>query len=127
MAALAGKAGKVILTAATIVNVNSWSVDISIDLADITSLGDSWKEQLPTLKEWSGTIECHFDPADTTGQNALRTAALAGTQVALQFYVDGTYYYSGNAYIASQGVETPVDDKVSISFEFTGDGALTYN
>lgn len=41
--------------------------------------------------------------------------------------VNNTNYYSGNAFIAGLSVEDPVDDTVSISFEFQGTGALTYS
>ena len=127
MAAIAGKDGKAQLSSNDIANVVNWSLDVGIDMADITALGDEWKENLPTLSEWSGSLECSFDQADTNGQVALRTAALAKTQITVNLYVNATNYYSGSAYVSSLGVETPVDDKVSMSVELTGDGALTYN
>jgi hypothetical protein len=42
-------------------------------------------------------------------------------------YVDASNYYQGEAYISSLSIEDPVDDVVSISIEFTGTGALTFN
>jgi len=41
-------------------------------------------------------------------------------------YVDATNYYQGDAYISSLSIEDPVDDVVSISIEFTGTGALSF-
>ena len=49
-----------------------------------------------------------------------------GTTVQVKLYVDGVNYYSGEAYINSLSIEDPVDDVVSISIEFTGTGALTF-
>ena len=53
-------------------------------------------------------------------------AFLNGTTVTVKLYVDGTNYYQGEAYINSLSIEDPVDDVVSISIEFTGTGALTF-
>lgn len=127
MAAIAGKGGKVTLSTNDVANITTWSVDLEFGMTDITALGDNWKEQLPTLKGWTGSFEGSWDAEDdTSGQVALQTAALANTKVALRFYVNSTNYYSGNAYITGMSVETPVDDKVSISFDFIGDGAVSY-
>jgi predicted secreted protein len=123
---VAGKSGKVTVGAATALNVTNWNADIEIDMIETTSLGDSWKTNIAGLCGWSGSIECSFDSADTTGQIALQNAALAGTDVVLALFTDATHNYAGNAKISNISVEDPVDDKVSISFDFTGNGACAY-
>ena len=66
------------------------------------------------------------DSTDTKGQKALQDAFLNGTTVKVKMYVDATNYYQGDAYISSLSIEDPVDDVVSISIEFTGTGALSF-
>ena len=56
----------------------------------------------------------------------MQDAFLNGTTVTVKLYVDGTNYYKGEAFINSLSIEDPVDDVVSISIEFTGTGALTF-
>ena len=56
----------------------------------------------------------------------MQTAFLNGTTVIVKLYVDGKNYYTGEAYINSLSIEDPVDDVVSISIEFTGTGALSF-
>lgn len=126
--AIAGKNGKLNIGANIVTDINNWSLDLGLDTIDVTALGDEWKKFISGLKEWSASAEGSFAiPTDTNGQTALQNAFLNGTEVALNLYVSGTNYYSGNAYISGLSVEDPVDDAVTVSFEFQGTGALTFN
>lgn len=126
--AIAGKGGKLGLGAAVVSDISSWSLDLGLDTLDVTSFGDEWKKFISGLKEWSASAEGFFSiHTDTDGQKALQDAFLAGTEVTLKLNVNNTNFYSGSAYITGLSVEDPVDDTVSVSFEFQGTGALTYN
>ena len=128
--AVAGKGGKVVIgdgAAKKVVGIKSWSLELSLDTLETTALGDDWKNYITGLKEWSASSEGDYEvPVDTEGQKALQDAFLNGTTVTVKLYVDGTNYYQGEAYINSLSIEDPVDDVVSISIEFTGTGALTF-
>ncbi len=127
--AIAGKNGKVIIEDGTskVVGIKSWSLELSLDTLEITALGDDWKNYIAGLKEWSASSEGDYEvTTDTAGQEALQTAYLAGTTVVVKLYVDSNSYYTGSAFINSLSIEDPVDDVVTISIEFTGNGALTF-
>jgi len=128
--AVAGKNGKVVIgESATkkVVGIKNWSLELSLDTLETTALGDDWKNYITGLKEWSASSEGDYEvPVDAEGQQALQDAFLNGTTVTVKLYVDGTNYYKGEAYINSLSIEDPVDDVVSISIEFTGTGALTF-
>ena len=128
--AVAGKNGKVVIGASAskkVVGIKNWSLELSLDPLETTALGDDWKNYITGLKEWSASSEGDYEvPVDTEGQKALQDAFLNGTTVTVKLYVDGTNYYKGEAYINSLSIEDPVDDVVSISIEFTGTGALTF-
>ena len=128
--AVAGKNGKVVVGASAskkVVGIKNWSLELSLDTLETTALGDDWKNYITGLKEWSASSEGDYEvPGDTEGQKALQDAFLNGTTVMVKLYVDGTNYYQGEAYINSLSIEDPVDDVVSISIEFTGTGALTF-
>jgi len=120
--AIAGKSGKLGIGANTVVDIN-----LGVDALDVTALGDDWKKFLAGLKEWSASAEGFYSVhTDTLGQKALQDAYLASTEVSLKLFVNATNFYSGSAFISGLSVEDPVDDTVSISFEFQGTGALTY-
>lgn len=128
--AVAGKNGKVVIGTESdqkVVGIKNWSLELSLDTLETTALGDDWKNYITGLKEWSASSEGDYEvPVDTEGQKALQDAFLNGTTVMVKLYVDGTNYYQGEAYINSLSIEDPVDDVVSISIEFTGTGALTF-
>ena len=128
--AVEGKNGKVVIgESATkkVVGIKNWSLELSLDTLETTALGDDWKNYITGLKEWSASSEGDYEvPVDADGQQALQDAFLNGTTVTVKLYVDGTNYYKGEAFINSLSIEDPVDDVVSISIEFTGTGALTF-
>ena len=109
------------------VGIKSWSLELSLETLETTALGDDWKNYIAGLKEWTASSEGDYEvPVDEEGQAALQDAFLNGTTVVVKLYVDGVNYYQGEAYINSLSIEDPVDDVVSISIEFTGSGALTF-
>lgn len=128
--AVAGKNGKVVIGAEAtkkVVGIKNWSLELSLDTLETTALGDDWKNYITGLKEWSASSEGDYEvPVDEQGQAALQKAFLDGTTVTVKLYVDEKNYYTGEAYINSLSIEDPVDDVVSISIEFTGTGALTF-
>lgn len=126
--AIAGKNGKVIIGSGTtkVVGIKNWSLELSLETLETTALGDDWKNYISGLKEWTASAEGDFEvTTDTTGQKLLSDAYLAGTTVEVKLFVDATNYYTGTAYINSLSIEDPVDDVVTISIEFTGNGALS--
>ena len=128
--AVAGKNGKVVIgdsSTEKVFGMKNWSLELSLETLETTALGDDWKNYITGLKEWTASSEGDYEvPTDTAGQKALQTAFLSGQVVKVKLYVDGSNYYTGDAYIASLSIEDPVDDVVSISIEFTGNGPLTF-
>ena len=128
--AVAGKNGKVVIGAEAtkkVVGIKNWSLELSLDTLETTALGDDWKNYITGLKELSASSEGDYEvPVDEQGQAALQKAFLDGTTVTVKLYVDEKNYYTGEAYINSLSIEDPVDDVVSISIEFTGTGALSF-
>ena len=105
-----------------------WEITAEIDMADISSQGDSWKTALPGMAGWSGKIDAHLTPSNTE-QNALLDnliAAAPGTKLTdMQFNLEDTGdLLSGNIYITSIPIATNIGGVVSVSFNFQGDGAL---
>jgi len=128
MAGTAGKKGKVMLGVNAVSALNNWSLELGLDTLETTAFGDEWKNFIAGLKEWSASAEGAYNVhTDTDGQAALQNAFLNGTEVDLKLYVNSTNYYGGQAIISSLSVEDPVDDIVTISIEFQGNGALAYS
>lgn len=128
MAAIAGRTGSVKLSANTVAEISDWSLDISIDNAEETDFGDTWKEFLYTLRSASGSFTGRFDPSDTNGHAALQTEALSGTSgVSLRLYINGMNYYSGTALLTGFQPKASVSGLVEVTYNFQFTGAVAYN
>ena len=125
MAVHKGSEGIVKIGANTIAEVKSYSVEENADTIETTSMGDSARTYVPSLTSFSGTIECHWDETDTTGQGAMTI----GAEVALNLYPEGDAsgdtYYSGTAIITNVSRQAAMDDIVGATYTFQGTGALT--
>lgn len=125
MAVHKGSEGLVKIGANTIAEVKSYSIEESADTVETTSMGDVARTYLPSLTTFSGTIECHWDETDTTGQGAMTI----GAQVLLNLYPEGSdsgdSYYSGNVIITGVSRSAAMDDIVAATYSFQGTGALT--
>lgn len=126
MTALAGTGGAFKVSTNTVAEIDKWSLDIGAELLEVQAFGDSWKEKIAGLKEWSCSGEGRWDMTDTAGQKALQDALLGGTTVAVRLYVDSDTYYSGNAFVKQISPGAELGGTVDVSFQLEGTGALTY-
>jgi len=125
MAVLAGNAGAFKLTTNTVAELDNWTLDVSTGLEETQSFGDTWKERTATIREWSGTASGRFDSSDTNGHAALQTAFLGGTTVTGRFYINGTNYFSGTAFVQAS-LTAPENGLITVNYTITGTGALSY-
>lgn len=67
MALMHGKLGRIewdadaVRTQLTL--AQSWTCDVSQDIAEITAMGDTWKTYLGGMSDWTATCECLLDTA----------------------------------------------------------------
>lgn len=125
MAVMVGNAGSFRLTANVVAEIDNWTLDVSTGLEETQAFGDSWKERTATIREWSGSASGRFDDTDTNGHVAAQTAFLGGTTVTARFYIDGTNYYSGTAFVQAS-IAAAENGLVTVNYTITGTGALTY-
>lgn len=96
MAKKVGKDCAVKLGTNSVVGMGTWTLDgIVVDEHDASSFEDTWKQYEYGMKD-GGTLSFngHYDPADTTGQQALQQANLYNSSLTtIRFYVDSTSYY----------------------------------
>lgn len=124
MAVTKGSEGLVKIGANTIAEVKSYSIEESADTVETTSMGDAARTYRPSLTTFTGTIECHWDEADTNGQAALTI----GAEVTLNLYPEGDTsgsYYTGSVIITGVSRAGAMDDVVSATYSFQGNGELS--
>lgn len=125
MAITKGSSGLIKVGSSTVAEVKSYSIDETADTIESTSMGDAAKTFESSLTSFSGSVECHWDDADTTGQVAMSI----GSTITLNLYPEGDTagdtYYSGSAVITGKTVSGSHDGLVEASISFQGSGALT--
>ena len=124
MAVFSGNKGMVYAGASQVANVTNWSLTVEADNLDSSAMGTEWRTFITGIKQWSGTIDAHWDLTDTA-QKALFDALTGSTLVSLKLYVDSTRNFSGAAMITSADTTVPFDGIETITFNFQGNGALT--
>lgn len=118
----------------TIAEVRDWSLTMTSDTVEDSTMGDAARTYQATLTSASGSVTCFWDETDTTGQGALT----AGSEVTLNLYPEGDTaaqagppavaadtYYSMTAIITEEAVSASFDGMVESSFSFQVTGAVT--
>lgn len=132
MTAKSGLYGSVVITAvgtvagtAAIVGIGEWSLDLGMDTPETTAFGDTWKQFIAGLREYSGSFAGR---GDTDSSNAtIRNAMLGGSAISLRLYdAAATYWDCGTVLLNSGNPQTSVDGVQEDSWDFQGSNALTY-
>jgi predicted secreted protein len=121
MAVITGKDGSVSVDATNVTLITSWSISIEADTLEFTNFGSGgWKENMGSLKSWSGSIEGFADTAQAA------TLAVGSTvTVVLVEGGAGSTTYTGDAIVTSKSVDASTADLVTVSFDITGSGTMT--
>lgn len=128
MARYLGKSGSITFAATAVGEVKSFDVTMTRDIAESIAIGDTWKASDYGDGSWSGSVTVHADGTDSAGQAALIAALIAGTKLAVLFYVEGTtsgdFELSGSVLVGESGISNSANgDFQEGTFSFTGDGA----
>lgn len=122
---MSGKDGSVSVGGNRVAELSNWSLDLGADDIDVTTFDSAgWKEFLQGLKEWSGSAEGNFNLSDTNGQRAIYNAWVSGTPLDVTFQTAAAGTAFQGQVLPKLNIETPVDDKASVSFDFKGTGPL---
>jgi predicted secreted protein len=139
MAILTGNNGVLKLDAtvggsvATIAAVRNFSIELTRDTIETTTMQVDVRTYLTGLSSWSGSADIYFDPVASTGHLAVHTVLnpTSGTvgQSTLTFegfLADATGKFSGEVIITGFTVNSSMDGMVEASISFQGSGACTY-
>lgn len=126
MAVLAGKDGEVDLGSAKIAYIDNFSLSVEAGTAETSQLGDQWREYIGTAKGWSGSFSGTFDYGDASQKSIVDNliSANASTSVTLKLKVSAGLTLTGTAWINNASIGAAHSDKITISFNFQGSGAL---
>lgn len=120
------------LTARVLVNsnligyLNSVSLNLEGDVAEILQFGAQYKEKVPTIKNWTASVDGTAAFAAGDSQHKLFQAYTTGEKVTLQVKLSEDVYFEGSAFVSSLTISGSPDDAMTISAEFEGSGGVTF-
>ena len=124
MAVHHGKEGEVVVGGSAVGELVSFTLETTGDVVESTKMSDSAKSFIAGRTSFSGTLEMHFDEADS-----VQTQLTAGTSITFKLLPEGSSTgdrkFEGASVITGMSVSQPLDGVVSRSVTFQATGALT--
>jgi len=127
MAATKGKDGAFKIGTSTVTFMDSWELQASVDIVDVTAYGDTFRKRIQTIKDWRVNIRGTLDRSDTQ-QAALLDQLEDGTLADFdtRMYTGASTYWSGSALMESWTITSEIAGKVGVAMVVQGNGALNY-
>jgi len=120
------KSGSDALTA--VASVRSWSMDITRDTVEDTSMGSSGvRTYKKGLQSYSGSMDIVYDDSEDTIVSTALDPATDDT-VSVELFPDGSATatkFAGDVIVTSYSVTASYDGITEASVSFTGTGAIT--
>lgn len=110
-------------SAKTLAYISGCTLSLSKDIIEILAFGMEYKEKVPSIKDWSLSVDGTVALAEGGTQKQLYDAFESGDLLTLGIYLDENTYFSGAGYVSSFEMEAAPDDKISLSSEISGNGA----
>lgn len=112
-------------TAKTVAYISGVDLSLEKEIIEILAFGMQYKEKVPAIKDWSASTEGTVALAAGSTQKELYDAFESGDAVTLGIYLDEKNYFEGTGYVSSFEISAAPDDKISLSAEIAGSGAVT--
>jgi predicted secreted protein len=136
MATITGNNGAVTLNGNSVAAVRSFSVEMTADTIETSTMGTDVRTFITGLSQFSGSADVYFDAADfdTYESSFNPTAGLVGASgVAVKLYIaenyssTNDYAFTGNVIVTGYTVNSSMDGMVEASISFQGTGATVYS
>lgn len=124
MATFVGKDGVIKIGSNLVGELRSYSIEQTMETVETTVMGDADRSFSPSLKGFSGTLECYFDDTNA-GQGALKPGDTGVLSVQMEGDTTGDHKLSGNIIVTSRSIGASFDGVTDASITFQGTGALT--
>ena len=124
MATFAGKDGIVKIGSNAIGEIRSYSIEQTMDTIEDSSMGDTDRTYVASLKSFSGSMDVYFDETDT-GQLDVQVGDTGSISVLMEGDTSGDHSLSGSILVTGRTLTASFDGMVEASITFQGTGALT--
>jgi len=125
---LNGVNGKVTVGTHQVLRIEKWTGTLKIgSVVDLQEFGSSGGLDRGAVGQPSmdGSFNGRFDPVDTAGQVALKTACYGASSVSLSLYASASTLFAFTAYIESIAYDTPSNGVVGATYNYKSSGDIT--
>ena len=119
-----GSEGTVKIGSAVLGEIRSFNLNITTDVIEDTSMGDSFRSFKAGLSQFTADLEVFFDETDAA-QNALDPAAQLTLELFPEGAESGDTFFTGTVIVTSKTVTSTVDGMGEASFTAQGTGGIT--
>ena len=129
MATITGNNGAITLNGNSVAAVRNFSVEMTADTIETTTMGVDVRTYLTGLSAFSGSADVYFDAS----HYLLFSPVNGASGVAVKLYIaenyssTSDYAFTGNVIVTGYTVNTSMDGMVEASISFQGTGATTYS
>ena len=109
-----------------IAHMSSFSLEMSTDIIEVVAFGNTYKEKIPSIMDWSASADGNCDFETGHGQAELIEAYQGGELITIGLGITENIYFEGTCYIESLSIENASDDSPTISIEFAGSNAIVF-
>jgi predicted secreted protein len=141
MATITGNDGAISVNGIAVLAVRSWSIDMTADTIETTTMGNDTRTYIKGLSTFSGSADVYFDPdtatsgfdaAETTFNPANASTVVGASGVAGKFYVEylasgNDQLFQGNLIVTGYTVNSSMDGMVEASISFQGTGSVAFS
>jgi predicted secreted protein len=130
---ITGNDGSLTVGSTTVAALRNWTVEISADTIETTTMGNDFRKYISGLSSWTGSADIYFDAAESTASIFSLTGVAVGTDpIVGKFYVrDGAgstdVAYTGTVLVTGYSVTSNMDGLVEASISMQGSGALAFS
>lgn len=101
-------------------------IDLTLEkgIIEVLQFGARYQEKVPAIKNWTATADGTVAFAPGGSQQKLYDAFENDEEVVLGVFLDDFTYFEGKAYVSNLNISGAPDDKMSLSCDFEGNGAI---
>ena len=110
--------------AQTVAYISGVDLSLEKEIIEILAFGMTYKEKVPAIKDWSASVDGTVALAANGTQKQFYDAFESGTALTIGIYLDATTYFEGTGYVSSFDISAAPDDKISLTSEIAGSGAV---
>ena len=106
--------------------ISGVTLSLDKDIIEILAFGMSFKEKVAAIKDWSISFDGTAAFAAGGGQQDLWDAYSGTDAITVGIFLDDTTYFEGSGLVQSLEIEAAPDDKINVSGEIAGTGAVAF-